>query len=189
MVTKLNAYFILTLIIISSCGKNKNNDNQTTTIDVSKQWLIDQLGNIVSSPGDGQWHRKTFTTQELSLFNSLDTANLNGTTTPDSLFESLAFFTYPNPFVTTNFLSLRFANGFSGQIVLKCVIVDSLMTPLFKAAARLNIIATTVPPFISSTSIAFNPTVPIGRFRVYYTLSSQLNPHFYNCWGNIQKWP
>ena len=187
MQKKINAYFILILIIISSCGKD--NDNQTTSIDVSKQWIIDPLGNIVSSPGDGQWQRKTFTTQELSLFNSLDTANLSGTTTPDSLFESLAFYTYPNPFLTTNLLFLRFANGFSGQIVFKCVLVDSLMTPLYKAAARLNIIASTIPPFFSAGSIMFNPTVPIGRFRFYYTLSSQSNPHFYKCWGNIQKTP
>jgi hypothetical protein len=180
MATKLIFYLFFTLTIISSCSKKS--DTAATTIDVSKQWSIDFVGNITSSLADGQWQSKTFTTEELNLFNSLDTTNLNGTVAPTSVLEIPPGYnsTYPNPFTTVNALSLRFTSGYSGQIVFKCVIVDSNMTSRFKVATRLNISN-------SSINIAFNPTIQIGRFRFYYTLSSQSNPHFYKSWGNIQK--
>lgn len=182
MTTKLMCYLFFALIIISSCIKKS--DTEVATIDVSKQWSFDPIGNVILSLGDGQWQSKTFTTQELNLFSSLDTANLSGTTTPSSVLETPPGYnsTYPNPFTTVNALSLRFANGYSGQIVFKCVVVDSTMTSYFKVATRLNVSS-------SSINIAFNPTIPVGRFRIYYTLSSQSSPHFYKSWGNIQKIP
>lgn len=182
MRTKLIFYLIFVLIIINSCSKK--NDAEVTSIDVSNQWSIDLSGNVILSLGDGQWQTKTFTSQELNLFSSLDTANLSGTTTPASVLETPPGYnsTYPNPFITVNALSLQFPGGYSGQFVLKCVVVDSTMTAHFKAATRLTVSS-------SSTTILFNPTIPVGRFRFFYTLSSQSNPHFYKSWGNIQKSP
>ena len=170
------------LIIVTSCGKKDKIG--TATIDVSKQWSIDGLGNIISSPGDGQWQPTQFTAQELNLFGSLDTANLSGTTTPGSVvqYPSGYISTYPNPFATFPALSLRFNSGYSGQIIFKCVIVDSTMTPQFKLATRLIVSNSTV-------NMVFNPTIPVGRFRLFFTLSAQSNPHFYKNWGNIQKKP
>ncbi|MEO6833393.1 MAG: hypothetical protein ABI169_14395, partial [Chitinophagaceae bacterium] len=155
-----------------------------TTIDVSKQWSIDFQHNVISSFGDGQWQNKTFTAQELNLFSSLDTTNLSGTTTPSSVIESSPGYNscYPNPFTTVYALSLWFADGYSGQIALKFVVVDSTMMPYTNGTARLNVIN-------SSINVTFNPTIPVGRFRFYYTLSSQANQHFYKSWGNIQKTP
>ncbi len=60
--------------------------------------------------------------------------------------------------------------------------VNSTMTSHFKVATRLNVSG-------SFISIAFNPTIPVGKFRFFYSLSSQSNPHFYKSWGNIQKKP
>ncbi len=172
---------IIALLVISSCNE-KDEPVVTPTIDLSKQWTVDNIG-VASNPlFDGQWQTKTFTPQELSLFNSLDTANLNGTTTPQSVVDTPPGYnsTFPNPFITTHLLGLRFNTGFTGQIVIKTVIVDSNMTPYFKAAIRLNVQN-------ASTILAFNPTIPAGRFRFYYSLSSQANPHFFKSWGNIQK--
>ncbi len=182
MTTKLIGCLIFAAVVINACSKN--NDTATTTIDVSKQWSIDNFGVVISSHGDGQWQAKTFNTQELNLFSSLDTANLSGTTTPSAVLEIPPGYnsTFPNPFMSTNILALNFASPFSGQIVFKCVVVDSTMTPHFKLATRLHVTG-------SSIAVGFNPTVPVGKFRFYYTLSSQLNPHFYKSWGNIQKTP
>ena len=181
MTTKFFYSSIIALLILSSCNE-KDASAVTTTIDVSNQWTINTSGVAITPLFDGQWLTKTFTSQELSLFNSLDTANLNGTTTPLSVIDAPPGYnaTFPNPFMTTNALALRFNNGFSGQIVLKAVIVDSTMTSYFKVAPRLNVQN-------AFTALQFNPTIPIGRFRIYYTLSSQANPHFFKSWGNIQK--
>ena len=183
MTTKFLYSSIIALLILSSCNE-KEEPAVTTNIDVSKQWTVDNLGVAITPLFDGQWQTKTFTSQELSLFNSLDTANLNGTTTPQSVVDTPPGYssTFPNPFMTTNLLALRFNTGFTGQIVIKAVVVDSTMTPYFKAATRLNVQN-------ASTALAFNPTIPVGRFRFYYTLSSQANPHFFKSWGNIQKTP
>lgn len=181
MTTKFLYSSLIALLILSSCNE-KEDPVVTTTIDVSKQWSIDISGVAIPPLFDGQWQTKTFTSQELSLFNSLDTANLNGTTTPQSVIDTPPGYnaTFPNPFTTTHALALRFNAGFAGQIVLKAVVVDSTMTSYFKVATRLNVQN-------AFTALAFNPTIPVGRFRFYYTLSSLANPHFFKSWGNIQK--
>ena len=183
MTSKLICPAIFLLIILSSCNKMEDpaiaaNNN----IDVSKQWFFDPNGNPLNSVIDGQWQTKTFTVQEMSLFNSLDTTNLIGTSTPQTVIDTPAgsTATYPNPFITVNAMVFRFNTGFTGQIVFKVVVVDSTMTPYFKVATRLNVQN-------AFTALQFNPTVPIGRFRFYYTLSSSASPHFYKSWGNIQK--
>ena len=182
---KIICYIISASAFLSSCAKNtETNISAANTIDVSKQWKIDPNGIVLLSLGDGQWQTKMYTTQELSLFSNLDTADLNGTTTPTSVLETPPNFnsTAPNPFSSVIILPLRFGGAFSGRIVFKCVITDSTMTPYFKASSLLNVSN-------STTALALNPPLPIGRFRLYFTLSSVTDPHFYKSWGNIQKTP
>ncbi len=183
MITKLICWLTCVVTVISSCNE-KDTTDPVTTIDVSKQWKFDNSGNVILALGDGQWQSKTFSTQELNLFSSLDTANLSGTTAPGSVLENPPFYnaTFPNPFTSLHILPFKFNSGYSGQIVLKYVVADSTMTALFKAATKLNVSN-------ASTNILFNPAISVGRFRLYYTLSSQSNPHFYKSWGNIQKIP
>jgi hypothetical protein len=85
MTTKSICYLIFALLIISSCSKK--DDPEAPMIDVSKQWSIDLLGNVISSTGDRQWLATTFTDQELNLFTSLDTADLSGTNAPAFVLE------------------------------------------------------------------------------------------------------
>ena len=192
MTTKFFLFYLLITIIIISCGKNNETTNQSTVIDVSKQWQVNPVGQLVLGLTDGQWQNKVFTTQEQNLFISLDTANLLGTTKPDSVFETNPVsnnFTIPNPFTSFNQLRFGFTNGYTGQLVLKFVIVDSLMNSLYKGVIKIQAsICSTCPLNPSSSNlITITPNIPIGRFRFYYSLSSQLNQHFYKSWGNIQK--
>lgn len=183
MTTKLIYSLFITAIIFTSCTK-KDGETKPTIIDVSSQWTIDASGNAIVSLNDFQWISKTFNGQEFALFNSLDTANLSGTIAPATVIETPPGYvaTYPNPFTANFILTLRFNVGYPGPFVFKAVIADSALTPLFKTAQRLNV-------FSQQISIAFNPTLPVGRYRFYYTLSSQGNAHFYKSWGNIQKNP
>ena len=181
--------FILAVFIIISCNKNSDTGNTTTPIDVSAQWKFDLLGYPILALADGQWQSKTFTSNELNLFNSLDTANLSGTTTPASVVETPGSYNsiYPNPFNSVFAMYFRFTTGYSGPFVFKCVIVDSLMNPIVKKVIRLQATVSPVPGNPSSSNFQIMPNIPIGRFRLYYTLNSQANPHFYKSWGNIQS--
>ena len=184
MTTKLIYSLFLATIIITSCGK-KDGETAATTIDVSSQWRFDIAGNLMSSPGDFQWIAKTFNGKEFELFNSLDTANLSGTITPATVIETPPGYVaiYPNPFTLGFAFTLRFNVGYPGPYVFKAVVADSTLTPVFKTAIRLTVSGG------QSSSIAFNPTLPVGRYRFYYTLSAMGNPHFYKSWGNIQRNP
>lgn len=176
---------ILVFLIFFSCSKS-NDSNQPTQIDVSQQWKFDALGNTLSGPGDTQWQSTTFTSQELGLFNSMDTANLTGTTTPSAVLHTQNF-PCPNPFASSQNLFLTFPSGYTGPFVLKMVYVDSLMNPILKMSSRWSATAYS-PPTPSGFGLTITPTIlPTGRFRLYYTLSAASNPHFYKCWGNIQK--
>jgi hypothetical protein len=170
-------------IIISSCSK-KDGETQPTKIDVSSQWTIDAGGNAIVALNDFQWVSKTFNGKEIALFTSLDTADLSGTISPATVVETPPGYvaTYPNPFLSNFTLTLRFNIGYPGPFVFKAVVVDSSLSPLFKTAQRLSV-------FNQQISIAFNPGLPVGRYRIYYTLSSQGNAHFYKSWGNIQRNP
>jgi hypothetical protein len=174
-----NLFYLLLFVIVFSACKKSDSAPEPTKIDVSAQWVIDFVGLIISGPGDSQWRKKAFTAQEQNLFNSLDTASLVGTSTPDSVIEAPSIYNapYPNPFVNFHNLSFRFINGFNGEYVVKYVVVDSLMNPLDKKVTRLQ----------GNHTISIMPTLPVGRFRLYFTLSSAANPHFYKCWGNIQR--
>jgi hypothetical protein len=179
--------FLATSVLTIACNKKNNN-----SVDVSQQWKTDDAGALLSGLSDGQWANKNFTAQELSLFNSLDTIDLTGTTTPDSVFEEKPLshnYIFPNPFHLAAKLYLNFPSQFSGQLVVKYVIVNSNFNVVYKAAVRLQ--ATVCPActnsFSSNGFIDLTPIIPSGQFRIYYTLSSQASPDFYKTWGNIQK--
>lgn len=179
---------IFICLLLNACNKSNSPGNQITQIDVSNQWWFDVSGNMLTGPGDNQWKATTFTAQELSLFSNLDTANLIGTTTPGSvlLASGSHHALYPNPFSSSQQLPFSFPNGYAGQFVLKLVYVDSLMNPLLKKVVRLRSNAYP-PPTTSGVAVIIQPIIPVGRLRLYYTLSSASDPHFFKCWGNIQK--
>jgi hypothetical protein len=155
---------------------------------VSKQWLFDASGNMLTGSGDGQWQPTTFTTQELNLFNSLDTASLAGTTTPTAVLIASGGYNaiYPNPFSSSHGMGFAFPNGYGGAFVLKLVYVDSLMNPVYKKAVRLQCTASP-PPTTSAAFVAILPSIPVARLRLYFTLSTAADPYFYKSWGNIQR--
>ncbi|MGC4103967.1 hypothetical protein [Ferruginibacter sp.] len=191
---KLTASFLaLSVIILLSCNKADTADEQPTKIDVSKQWIVDGTGNVIQGQGDGQWQATAFTTQELNLFTSLDTADLSGTLKPDSVFDAPIRYNaiIPNSFSTNYQLSFRFTNGFNGTILYKSVIVDSLMRPVEKKTIRLLGVSYPQLPQNPSVSnaVLVNPAIPVGKYRLYFTLSANSSHHFYKSWGNIQKTP
>ncbi len=193
MKSKLILILLGISVAVFSCKKKQDNIEPplpNAPINVSSQWLVDNVGNLISGMGDGQWQKKVFTTQEQNLFNSLDTANLVGTLKPDSVIDAPTKFNYiyPNPFASQFRLSLQFSNGFNGQIGFKYVIVDSVMNVVAKGALKIQATACVPCPLQpSSTNIAFMPAIPLGKFRFYFSLSSQANPFFYTTWGNINR--
>jgi hypothetical protein len=60
------------------------------------------------------------------------------------------------------------------------------MNPLFKKAERLQAAVYGPLNLSASNTILIAPNLPAGKYRLYYTLSSQANPHLYTSWGNIQ---
>lgn len=173
--------YIIAAVSFFSCNKSNNQ------IDVSKQWTIDVNGNLVQGLNDSQWQPGDFNSSELALFNKLDTTNLSGTTKPDSVVSSSTIF--PNPFRSVAAFVFSFSSGFNGQIVFKFVIVNDRMDIVDQGVARIQ--ATSYPniPMNPSTSgaVMINPNVPVGKYRIYFTLSAQGNEHFFKTWGNIEK--
>jgi hypothetical protein len=178
----------LCFMLICGCGRTDDPTPQSTSIDVSKQWRFDASGNLLTGPGDSQWKSTTFTSAELNLFASMDTASLTGTTVPSQVLESNGYNAiYPNPFIlsASHAMGFQFPNGYSGQFVVKLVYVDSLMNPIFKKAFRLQSNAYP-PPTTSGINFLIMPSVPVGRHRLYYMLCAASNPRFYTSWGNVQ---
>jgi hypothetical protein len=180
MYKKIIFFIYLTLCLIS-CDK-KININTLPKIDVSKQWNIDDNGQLNFSPNDKQWQFNQFNTQEIDLFSSLDTSDLSGTTTPDKVNEISPSFNsiYPNPFRDVNSINISFSNNYTGSVVFKYVIVDINMQPVIKKSFKLI-------TKNSRLDISFFPTYGFGKYRLYYSLSSQNDKHFYTSWGNIEK--
>jgi len=165
---------LIALTILWGCKKTASQ----STLDLSQQWQTDVSGSLikgVSNPKDSQWQNRLLTSSELALFNSLDTADLSGTTMPGSI-QSTIF--YPNPFLTQALMYFKLNSTYQGQFKLKYVIVDNHMNALQKGSSLL------------SNSYAFfllTSSLPSGYYRIYFTLSSQTNENFYTSWGNIQK--
>ena len=179
MITKASLILFMTAAFCT-CKKSESPSNPTPVIDVSQQWLIDQSGNVMSVQGLDQWQYKNFSSEELSLFESLDTFNLTGTTTPDSVIQipGQLNYAYPNPFTSSHRLHFEFTNGYSGDYVFKYVVVDSLLRAVDEKGSRM---------YSGANNLEIIPNIPVGKFRLYYTLSSKANAHFFKCWGNIQK--
>ena len=78
MITRL-LNFLLLVILLAGC--NKADEPAGLIIDVSQQWSFDEVGYPLVGLLDGQWHSKTFNKAEIALFNSLDTADLQNTST------------------------------------------------------------------------------------------------------------
>jgi hypothetical protein len=179
------SYFIFIAIVLIACNKGQDN----TQIDVSKQDQIDYNGNLVGAwLNDGQWEPKVFTEQEKNLFSGLDTAGLAGTGIPDSVAViSVAFF--PNPFSSVASVMFAFSSGYNGQVELKYVIVDNHLNIKNQGAFRIQ--ATydqNIPASLSvSNFIHLYPDIPAGKYRIYFSLSSEIKQNFYMTWGNIQR--
>lgn len=154
-----------------SCSKD-----ETTSIDVSSIVTTDSNGVPQGKIGntDNQWKSQTFTANEMALFTDLDTVNLSKTEMPISVEQ---FPAYPNPF--SNFATVRATPKapFSGSVVIKYVIVNSKLQPVAKKSQRAA----------SSFDFIVGNDISSGKYRIYFTLSSLGNPHFYKSWGNIQK--
>lgn len=183
----------LIFVVLSTSFFNACNEKETTPIpvlqvDVSRQWKFDNIGMLVSGYSDGQWASTSFSQQEIDLFSSLDTADLAGTTPPNSVIPVSGSYNapFPNPFSGVHRFNLNFSIGYSGQFVLKLVYVDSLANAVYKKAIKLQ--ATALPaPNPARAVVDVVPVIPAGRFRLYYTLSSAADRHFYKCWGNVQN--
>jgi hypothetical protein len=176
--------FIFVSMMLLSCNKSQNNNQ----IDVSQQDKADDVGNAIAWLNDGQWQTKVFTTLEQSLFRVLDTANVAGTTIPDSIsVTSNAFF--PNPFGSVASFMVLFSSGFVGQVELKYVVVDSHMKTKDFGALRIQALPDPNHPANQSSSglIHLNPNVAPGQYRIYYTLSTEAKANFYTSWGNIER--
>lgn len=184
MIKSRLSLYIFTSIILLACNKSQDD----AQIDVSKQDQLDYNGNLIGSWfNDGQWEPKVFTTKEQNLFNGLDTANVAGTIMPDSVaVSSNAFF--PNPFSTVASLTFTFSSGYNGQVELKYVIVDNHMNIKDVGAWRVQATPNQNMPLAPSNSnfIHLYPDIPVGQYRIYFTLSTDLKRNFYMTWGNIQ---
>jgi len=125
---------------------------------------------------DGQWQNRPFTESEMDLFTDLDTANTVGTLKP---FSASVRYAFPNPFSDLLGVPISLDDNFTGDIVVKYVVVNRSMKVVQKGAQRLQ--AT------SRAQISLIPAFPAGKYRLYFTLNSNGNEHFYKSWGNIER--
>jgi hypothetical protein len=96
---------------------------------------------------------------------------------------------FPNPFSTVASLTFTFSSGYNGQVELKYVIVDNHMNIKAIGAQRVQATPNQNMPLAPSNSnfIHLYPDIPIGQYRIYFTLSTDLKRNFYMTWGNIQR--
>jgi hypothetical protein len=171
---------IILILILSACTKSNNNSGQNV-IDVSCQQYTDALGNdltstgLCSSPSDSAG----FSQQELDLFNSLDTADLTGTVLTSA---SYSFAIFPNPFSSQFNIAYSFNGSLTGQVVVKNVITDSLLNPVYKSVIRLGS-STPTSDFLN----AMMTGIPAGRYRLFQTLSAGSYNNFSRHWINITR--
>lgn len=182
---------LFSLVLLSGIACRKEGSAAQTTVDVSRQWDIDALGNLVFGYADGQWQSARFTPTEMNLFHRFDTASLAGTSRPADVLETTLNLNsvFPNPFVESggHRLQFHFTPGYSGTVLLKAVYVDSLLHPVYSTAMRFSSAALPLPTPALSELIAIRPTVEIGRYRLYYTLSAAGAPDFYKAWGDVER--
>jgi methionine-rich copper-binding protein CopC len=151
------------------------------TINVSDIYPTDNVGNPVGSfPNDTQWQAQTYSADEMALFQSMDTANLTGTTVPTI---SHHYYAYPNPFSNLFNIPIIASQPFNGAFVMKFVVVDKHMKPVHKGSVRLQFNNNT------GVSVQIAGNFGAGNYRVYFTYSAEGHEHFFKTWGNIQKIP
>jgi hypothetical protein len=172
---KISILIFAVAILLAACGKNGSTNNQV--IDVASQQCVDPFGNPLYPVGPGPYYGNRFTAEELALFNSLDTANLNGTSVPSA---TINIGLYPNPSFDSAafYLFHEFGTGFTGNMVEKIVITDSTLNPVYKGSLIVN---------GPTMNVAVMPTIVAGRFRMFITLSAQGNDNFYTYWVNITR--
>jgi hypothetical protein len=166
---KFFLFFFALPFTFTNCGKDSVNVNDIYPTDVN--------GNLIgNAPNDNQWKHQSFSSEELALFNSLDTANLNGTSMPSITNSSYAS---PNPFTNMFIVSASIMQPWSGDVVIKYVLVDKNFSVKAKNSLRMSI--------SSSITFAFGPNVGSGNYRLYFTYSAAGHEHFFSSWGNIRK--
>jgi len=93
---------------------------------------------------------------------------------------SYTFALFPNPFLSEFTIYYRFTSSFSGQVIAKYVITDGLLNPVYKYVERLSFSAGN-----SNAIINMQPTIPVGRFRLFQTLSAGSYNNYSRSWINI----
>ena len=191
MTTKQFFLLLIASTTLFACNKSSSSN----AIDVGGIYWIDASGiplgtGIYPNSGGlvhGQWVSDTLTSSQLALFQSLDTAILPNTIIPDSVLIKDSHLLYPVNFPSPSKGSVMIFTGLGGRsvpfpwsspIMFKYVIVDSLLEPMEKDAKLLY-----------ENQVSIVPNIPVGRYRIYLTLSTLNKPNFYQSWGNIQKIP
>lgn len=147
-------------------------------IEVLTIYPTDNIGNLIgNTPNDNQWKNMSFSSSELSLFKSMDTANLSGTQLPLVTTSSYAF---PNPFTNQTSIYTSVQQPFSGTVVLKYVVVNNKMDPVQKGCVRIQA--------GSGISFSIAGNFNAGYYRLYFTYSAEGHEHLFKTWGNIQKY-
>lgn len=119
---------------------------------------------------------QTFYSRRTGFICQLDTVDLSSATFPGAVTDNGFVFMYPNPFFNYFACFKKLPPGFAGQVVLKMVIADSMLHPLFAKHARIT----------ANQHLQIMPGLAAGRYRLYYTLSAPTHEHFYQSWGNVQ---
>lgn len=166
---KLFIFFLITLICISGCSKS------VATIDVSSQNFVDYSGNFLGSAGSGPASGNDFISQEMALFNNFDTADLSIYKKPDSVYNTMIF---PNPSSSEVIFFCTFNANFSDSVFAEYVITDNSLRSVYKSSGVIS---------GSNRFGNINPVIPIGKYRLFVTLSANGNKNFYTYWVNITK--
>jgi hypothetical protein len=166
-------FILIGCSLFLGCNKDggSNNDN-SSNIDVSGQCYKDFAGNDLTNTG--VCSGTVFNSNELALFKTMDTVSLNNTAKPEWV-EGINL--YPNPFSSNLMLSASLNETFNGKLVLKYVIVNNELNILLKNYVK---------NFIRGSQINLFVNLPIGKYRLYMTLSAENFNNFYTLWRNIQ---
>lgn len=164
---------VLTLILLISCKKN---NADVPLIDVNNQTFVNEYGDNIFSNGSAS-SGLVFNESELSLFNSLDTVDLTGTSQPNDVLDVVQF---PNPIDTSGIFTLKFQfnNTYLGYTILKYVIVDDRLHTLAKNTHRLQ---------GNHPSSQVHVSLQEGKYRLYLTLSSLDNKNYFKKWINFMR--
>ena len=184
MTTKQFFLLIIASIIVFACNKSSSSSNK---IDVSNIYKYNNQGDLIHVQPNGQWTYIPLTSMELALFQGIDTAVLPNTNIPSiylsDTIKTMSSIFYPNPIHTVGVISFSgytpwvYSHPIQGNLFCKYIVVDSLLEIMDKGVVSMRL--------TDSRTIPFH-FIPVGRFRLYYTLSALGNENFYQGWSNIQ---